>query len=281
MTDSFDSPITQYDKSFDHLFVNGARKGMACSYFSIFTAWRYMKKYEPTLNVHIDNVTNAVNVSRDLFTSTGISFNELLENYTSLKSNDIAGCTTELIASKEVKYTDIFPESDKKYAMIFLKNEKYIVVLVNKNNYYVRDCHETKQCNFTSLDSLAQHLETIYQFATSINIDGIHYYEYSSIEYLKVDDEFDTFLSGMLNIDVAPDFVVNTKLVQLNQSNQLDPVEKTLSEKDMEYLMLLNEQFNSDTVPVQNDKYDNKYDSKSGSDANSYESYDEDDFVAF
>ena len=109
-TNYFDSPITQYDQSFDALFTdNMAKKGFACSYFAILTAWKFLKGFPATLESHIDNVKLSVKVTKELSVTGGIQFSDLVDDFTSLKSNAIVPASTELIATKVIQYSDIFP----------------------------------------------------------------------------------------------------------------------------------------------------------------------------
>lgn len=246
-TNYLNSPITQYDKSFDELF-NGevAKKGFACSYFSVLTAWRFMKQYQPTSDVHVDNVTCAVKITKELSVTQGIHFNELIDDYTSLKSNSIVPASVELIKTNVIQYTDIFPPLAAnlvRYAVILLKNEKYIVVLVDDAGYYVRDCHEITQYNFKTLNELTLHLENTYQFATDINVTGVEYFEYSSIEFMIVTDEFETLLTGLLGIDITPAYI----------NKSVDPLTKDLHEKDFNYLAMLDDYYNKEMPYVYED----------------------------
>jgi len=206
MSTHFDS-ITQYDNSFDVLFpvTEGAKKGYACTWFAILTACKFLKGVPPTEASHDETVRQSVSISKDLGTSGGYTFATLLENYTSVKSSNINATTVSLILEGVIGYPHMFPSIDDpvkntKYATIILKNEKYIVVMYDGTTYFVRDCHESTQYNFATPDALIMHLETAYQFAQEINITGITYEEYSSIEFIVLTDDFDTLLTGLAGI---------------------------------------------------------------------------------
>lgn len=259
MTTIFECPITQYDKSFDQLFTNtNAKKGFSCSYFAILTAHKFMKDGDTSAESHLSNVTLAVKVSKELETNGGILIDNLISDFTTLKSNDIFSATTELIATKVIQYSDIFPaltETMQRYSVIILKNEKYISVLVDKDGYYLRDCHERTQYNFKEFINLIEYLENAYQFATTIDI-GVDYSAYSSIEFIIVTTEFETLLTGLIDNEIE-------------QKPTIDPFSAEFKGTDMAYLEMLDDYYNSNEQDVKYIDFD-----KVGSD-------EEPDFVDF
>ncbi len=239
MTSNFDS-ITQYDKQFDDpidKIICG--KGYACSLFGILTPWKFMQGQFPNKHMHEQTIKDAVKASRFLDMAEGLTFADLLGTYTNLDSGKINGTCVDLIVNKILGFDVMFPkiENDGKYAVIFLKNEKYIVVLVDKDGYYLRDCHESTQHNFKDLDSLVKHLSEAYQFVSGINIGGVEYSDYSSIEFINITEKFNTLLSSLLAIDGKPFDISNDDIFNM-------PDNKILSKDDISYLELLNEQLN-------------------------------------
>ena len=233
------SSITQYDKQFDDpidKIICG--KGYACSLFSILTPWKFMQGYPSDKNTHEQTIKDAVKASRFLDMVEGLTFSDLLSTYTNLEASKINGTCVDLIVNKILGFDVMFPkiDSDNKYSVIFLKNEKYIVVLVDKNGYYLRDCHEAIQYNFKDLESVVAHLSNTYQFTTGINVSGIEYSDYSSIEFINITEKFNTHLSSLLSI--------NDKSFDLNNDIFDMPDGKILSKDDISYLELLNEQLN-------------------------------------
>lgn len=228
--------ITQYDKQFDNeidKIICG--KGYACSFFGILTPWKFMQGYVPDKKTHEQTIKDSVQASRLLDMSNGLTFSDLLENYTNLDSNKITGTCVELIVNKILGFDAMFPKikDNEKYSVVFLKNEKYIVVMVDKNGYYLRDCHESTQHNFTDLAALSEHLSTSYQFTVSIDIDGVEYPEYSSVEFIRIENEFTTNVSSLLSLDSHP----------LDDMFDI-PNDVLLTGDEIKYLEMLNEQLN-------------------------------------
>jgi hypothetical protein len=243
MTTHFDS-ITQYDNSFDVLFpeTDVAKKGYACTWFALLTACKFLKGVLPTEASHDKTVRQSVLISKELGTSGGYTFATLLENYTSIKSSNINATSVSLILEGVIGYPHMFPSIDDpvkntKYATIILKNEKYIVVMYDGTTYFVRDCHETTQYNFTTPDALIVHLETAYQFVQEINITGITYEEYSSIEFIVLSDDFDTLLTGLAGITFDVPF-----------DDPLEDPNPKINMVDANYMEILEAHCNKDTT---------------------------------
>jgi len=243
------SSITQYDKKFDiqsNEIIYG--KGYACSLFSILTPWKFMQGHPVDKNTHEQNINDAVKASRFLDMNEGLTFSNLLSTYTNIDANKIIGTCVELIVNKVLGFGEMFPkiDGDSKYAVIFLKNEKYIVVLVDKNGYYVRDCHESVQYNFKDFESVVAYLGDAYQFTTQINVSGIEFSEYSSIEFIRITEKFDTYISSLLSINDDDKLFdsSNNKLFDLNNDIFDLPDGKILTKNDISYLELLNDQLN-------------------------------------
>lgn len=196
MTD-FES-ITQYDKSFDNLFLNINHKGYACGFFSIYTAYMFLDTGRFTKNTHENCIKNAINFTIMKKIHMGLNFDELVEKTCNLNKKNICSTSVELIRENIIGYDQIFENKENKpYSIIFLKNEKYFVVLYdnNTNLYYVRDCHNNTQKTL-KYESLKKYLKDSYQFEEDINLLGTEYANYSSIEYLKI---YNTFSCNLIS----------------------------------------------------------------------------------
>lgn len=228
---------TQYDKSYDSLFDKNSEcsKGFSCAYFTLITSWKFFNGYENNKITHDFTVDDSVNFSA-LYLATSLTFVELVENYTNLDKQYIMCTTTELIKENIVGFNEIFSNSDNKYCVIFLKNEKYIVVMVDNNKYYVRDCHESEQYNFDKIDDLIDHLNKKYQFSENINITGIDYSDYSSIEFIKIKKNFMCLICDMIGI--LPYINIQFEEIQNEMTSNILPT------KENTYLELLDHQLN-------------------------------------
>jgi spore coat polysaccharide biosynthesis protein SpsF (cytidylyltransferase family) len=112
-----------------------------------------------------------------------------------LDHKKITGTSVELITNNVIGPNEMFPKllnEQERYAVMFLKNEKYFVVMVDSNGFYLRDCHIDTQRNFKTLDTMFEHLSNFYQFTKMISIDGFQLEDYSSIEFLIFDQQFDS-----------------------------------------------------------------------------------------
>jgi hypothetical protein len=188
MNESNFESITQFDKSFDNLFENKNLKGYACGIFSLLTANSYLNNIPITKDVHENNIRKAVKICSENKIFYGMNFDELLSS-TNLNSQDVNSTSVELIIHNVIGYNHIFDIKDK-CAVIFLKNEKFFVVICDKNKYYLRDCHESIQYDFDSLEELVQKLNIAYQFNNQIDIIVDEYTNYSSIEFIKITQNF-------------------------------------------------------------------------------------------
>lgn len=217
------SSITQYDKQFDHIFKH-TKKGFACSYFALLTAWNYFNNCKFDKDTHENNIKNAVIFSELIGESSGIDFETLLKNYTNLNFSNVIGTNSELIKNNIIGYDQIFPNDCEKYVVILLKNEKYIVVMKNNDQYYLRDCHENDQQNFNSLNELTEFLNKSYQFDKQIDI-GIDLSDYSSVEFLIINNKFQiNTIQSILNIDdnVTLENVDNDDIIEKKESNTIN-----------------------------------------------------------
>jgi hypothetical protein len=156
-----------------------------------------------TQHEHIETIKQSVKFTSFGEATSGLTFDELLFNYTDIDVNKINATSVNLINDGMISFKHMFPEiiNDYKYATVILKNEKYIVILADKTGYKLRDCHEHIQFNFKSLEQLILHITNVYQFTKKIDVDGIDYSKYSSIEYIIIDSKFKSMISSMLSID--------------------------------------------------------------------------------
>lgn len=207
---------TQYSADYDEIWLNfpEAKKGLACPYFSIVSAYKFFKNGKVDKDTHESCLLASINYSALVGSYSELTFGEIL-GLTDLKTVDIMGTSAELVAENILGFSEMIvtelPTDDKKYATVFLKNSKYFVVLVDKNGYYVRDCHETIQYDFENFTELVNHISTTYQFTETINITGVTYSDYSSIEFLKINSPFKTDILSLIGMDDS-----NTNLYKLN-----------------------------------------------------------------
>lgn len=202
----FDS-ITQYNNKFDDIFKDGnGKKGFSCSYFGLLTVWKFLNGYNTDIEEHNKTIEESVLLSNIIGTVMGINFDELLINYTNINPSKVMATNVELINSNIIGFEHILtydPKNKSKSAVLFLKNEKYFVVLieVDKNvSFKIRDSHESTQYNFSTFDELVDHLKKSYHFTELIKFGDIDYSNYSSIEFIKLNDSFTTSLSDILGL---------------------------------------------------------------------------------
>lgn len=119
----------------------------------------------------------------------GMNFDELLLKVSNIHPDNINSTSIELIVNNIIGYRHIF-DSKNKLAVIFLKNEKFFVVICDKLKYYLRDCHKSTQYNFESLDDLKKKLNGSYQFNSKIDLIIGQHTNYSSIEFIKIYQQF-------------------------------------------------------------------------------------------
>jgi len=204
---SFFDTITQYDNKYDKLWKDNpyVNKGLCCPLFALISAERFLKNGQINRETHEENIDRAIDTYILLNNNKELTFEELI-NYTDLDSKDIMCTTTELINSGEFSLEELFDETfnddnNTNYsycnAVIFLKNAKFFVVMYDVMGYYIRDCHEQFQYNFSTLEELITHLNNIYQFNTTINLDGVVYSDYSSIEYIKINRKINNVLRNI------------------------------------------------------------------------------------
>jgi len=233
--------ITQYDKQFDNIFVNPSKKGFSCSFFSLITAWKF-------LNGEIaDSLSHETSIAQSLLAQSaydvefGISFEEMLLTYTNINPTQICATTVELINSGEIGFDKIFPPvvDDTKIAIIILKNERYLTILIDQNSYKFRDCHENTQYDFKSIDELLSHLINAYQFTDNVNVGGINYYDYSSIEFLILNEKFYLGITDIIGIKNEP----NDPNINCDKNDTQD---NHMTENEILYMKILEEEINEE-----------------------------------
>lgn len=192
------SSITQYDKKFDTEWsaLPLSKKGTACSYFSLITAYRFLKDMNVSKGRHDENLESAVKYVSLVGTEGVMTFNELL-TLSNIKKDDVLSTTPELIITDEIGFSTILDKDGNKSATIILKNEKFLVVLSKDKKYYIRDCHENEQVECDNYEECVKMLDSRYQLTQGVVIDGILFEEYSSIEFIKLSNPFDTELGNM------------------------------------------------------------------------------------
>jgi len=196
--------ITQYDQKFDELWIENptVKKGLACPYFSLFTAEMFMNGCEPDKNQHEKNIESAINCNILMGSSDEMDFKQLI-SYTDLAEKDI-GCTlAELIQSGDFKLEELFTSDSTDYCVIFLKNAKFFVVMCNDTGYHIRDAHESIQHTLFDKNQLVDMLNNTYQFNCVVDVGGLTYGEYSSIEFIKIEKKFTNVLHNLIgsNLD--------------------------------------------------------------------------------
>lgn len=233
--------VTQYDKQFDGLFANPNKKGFSCSFFSLISAWKFLNDETPDVISHETTIAQSLLAQSSYDINFGITFEEMLSSYTDINPTQIYATTANLINSGELGFDQIFPPilDNTRIAIIILKNERYLTVLIDQNGYQFRDCHESTQYNFGSVDELVIHLINAYQFTDDVNAGGIEYHDYSSIEFLVLNSKFYLGVAEMLGIAVSSSTPVN-----LNGDTFDIPSGTTLSSDEICYLEILNNEVN-------------------------------------
>lgn len=191
--------ITQFINTNDEEYNNKKYNKNACHFFALKTAKEFFKNKELTKTRHESNIYFAIDMNK-LYQNHDMYFDEII-NFTDLKSNDIYMTSTILIESKEYSLDLIFPDTNNSYCLIILKNSKFFNVLYHENKYYVRDCHEPFQYNFDSKTKMITYLSEIYQLDKSIVVDGFPIPEFSAIEYIYIDKDFELKLENLNNIN--------------------------------------------------------------------------------
>jgi len=195
--------FTQYDHRYDQLWKDhpDAKKGFSCPHFAIITAYQFMKDGDVTQKRHEENIEHANTYCALTCANQRLGFIEMIE-LTDMKKDNIMCTTVDLIATGDFGFDKIFPQiSSGRNAVIFLKNENFFVVLQDEKGYHVRDSHEPYQYFFPDMYALIAHMDTIYHFTDAINVDGISFDDYSSIEFIQISNKFTTELLTFLGVD--------------------------------------------------------------------------------
>ncbi len=208
--------ITQFKNTEDDNYNKKKYNKNACHFFSLKTAYEFMKKKECSKTTHEDNIYFSINMNK-LHDNQDMYFDEIIK-YTDINKNEIYATTTDLIKNGEYSVDLIFPDSEQSYSVIILKNAKFFVVNHYNNVYYLRDCHEPYQYDFLTKKELINHLNKMYQLTESIVVDGYPIPEFSSIEYIIIKNKFNFYL------DMEKE-ILNTKMkntdfgIQISENN--------------------------------------------------------------
>jgi len=195
--------ITQFIDTEDDEYNKKKYNKNACHFFALKTAYEFMKKKDCSKITHEANIYFAINMNK-IYQNHDMFFDEVIK-FTNLKTSDISATTTEIIKSGDYPIDLIFPiDSNNSYCVIILKNAKYFNVIYYSGRFFVRDCHEPFQYDFSSRNELVDHLNKTYQFNESIVVDGFPIPEFSSIEYINIDKPFE-FKNGILENGISKD----------------------------------------------------------------------------
>lgn len=216
--------ITQFIDIDDNEYNKKKYNKNACHFFALKTAYEFMKKKEGSKTTHEANIYFAINMNK-LYQNHDMYFEEVVK-FTDLKQSDISATTTELIKNGDYPLDLIFPvDNNNSYCVIILKNAKYFNVMRHGDNFYVRDCHEPFQYDFSSRKEMIKHLNKTYQFNESLILDGYAIPEFSSIEYIIINNPFN-FKNGILEDGVSSD---NKESDPKNKVEQLKETEFGIS----------------------------------------------------
>jgi len=169
----------------------------ACHFFSLKTAYEFIKNKRSDKEIHESNIYFAMNLNK-LYQNKDLFFEEVIQ-FTDLSKSMIYATTTELVKSGDYPMDIIIPQSSSPYSVVILKNSKYFVVSHHENNFYVRDCHEPFQYNFKERNDLYNHLNKTYQFNESLIVDGYAIPEFSAIEYIIISKPFEYYAITEVN----------------------------------------------------------------------------------
>jgi len=182
--DSFKT-LSQYDKKFKDL-GNFGNDRSACTFFALITASKFMDNNNMSEEQHIENVESCVTKYIESGINDNLSFDALLTYTDIYTGKDVEVTSCELLENNIIGYEHIFSNNENPYCVIFLKNTNYFVVMVRDGIYSVRNCHETEQYNFWTLEDLTEHLNNKYHFNKEVDLDGYKIPEFSNIEFLIV-----------------------------------------------------------------------------------------------
>lgn len=216
MTTSFNT-FNQFDKRFSKL-EKFSKDRSCCPFFGLITCYNYMTNLDTSQLQHERNIYLATMNYIKNNVPKYMSFDELLTNAT-LNISNICGTTPQLITSGILGYDNIFKfDNDMPYCILFLKNSNYLSILCNNSNYYLRDCHETTQYNFTNFSDLKRFLDHTYQFERDTIVDDVSIPEYSNIEYIVIDGHFDLPTIDFTLYDETLENKLNVDKMEVNES---------------------------------------------------------------
>jgi len=228
---TFFDTITQYDNKFDPLWLANpdVKKGLACPYFSLFISEKFMNKNSTDKEDYEKDLELAINTNILMGTNDEMTFEQLV-GYTDLNKKDI-GCTVaELISNGDFKLEkELFESTSNEFCVIFLKNAKFFVVLCDASGFHVRDSHESVQFTFYSTAQLIYHLNTVYQFSETVNVGGITYGDYSSIEFIKIEKQFQNVLQNLVESKLEDQEEVEDDLKQMKGEDNDDSLQAAIA----------------------------------------------------
>jgi hypothetical protein len=203
--------FTQYDnEKFGHHEKLGYNK-TACTFFSLLASYNYMNDNDTSKAKHEKNIAVAVNNFVMMDINQQMTFEEILQ-FTTLKLKDVIGTSVELIKNNIIGYDQMFAKpSASGSTVLFLKNGKFFVVFFKDDKYFLRDCHEKQQYDFENKNELINHLNSSYQFNKDIDLDGYTIPEYSSIEFLVINEKFTlNMITDLDHVDMDADVPNNS-----------------------------------------------------------------------
>jgi len=217
----------------------------ACHFFSLKTSYDFIKNKRTDKEEHEANIYFAMNLNK-LYQNKDMFFEEVVQ-FTDLGKSSIYATTTELIKSGEYPMNLIFPEAENAYSVLILKNSKYFVVNCNNNNFYIRDCHEPFQYNFSNRESLYDHLNKTYQFNESIVVDGYPIPEFSAIEYIIINKPFEFYaVSEISNVSKPLTYMKETEFGLMIEDTNYENSEDIVVAKLLETIYSKNTDLTSD-----------------------------------
>jgi hypothetical protein len=211
--------ITQYDKKFGEKY--GKIDFNACSLFALITAKKFFSNKNLSKETHENNLNCAV-LNHKMMGKGDISFDNLL-HMTSLKPSQVMGTCVELIKENIVGYDMMLPQDKTNYCVIFLKNSKYFTVMCYDGKYSIRDCHEICQYDFKERKEMIDRLNETYQFDKVINAGGMELPEFSNVEFLIIENDFNL---NKIELYDDTDNKINKKMEQIVEKLKYDQTPK-------------------------------------------------------
>ena len=211
----FETP-TQYDKQ----YLGMDNNHNVCPVFSLMIAFRFLSIGDVSHAAHLNMLDAAVSNYLEKNISGQIAFDELLAYVEGLDDSSTNATTPELIKENILGWDTMLPEKNEPYAVVFLKSNRYFTVMHKEGIYYLRDANEPFQYDFNSRDELIKHINERHQFDTEIKVDGFVVGEFSNIEFLILDKEYNHYFNMGATANKKDDKCVNCK--STNSENNMD-----------------------------------------------------------